>query len=246
MKQNLLIHEKVYKKKNFVSLIHTNILRVIKEVFEKYITSSTKSWADFGCSNGFIPEEIVKTNKFQFLKIVGYDHMEELLELARAKKIPNSIFKHFDLNEVAKVEDRFDLVTCSETLEHVGNFRNAFINLFNHLNENGILIISVPNEIGCVGLIKFLGRLAVRRNPYNDFFADQSYFKYMRCLIRDGFVDSFRKHNRSGYSSHLGFDYRKLEGYIKEKFIETKQLEIIEKRFTNLKMNVIFVLKKKQ
>jgi 2-polyprenyl-3-methyl-5-hydroxy-6-metoxy-1,4-benzoquinol methylase len=243
MNQNLIIQEKNYKMKNIVSLIHNNRLQSIHRVLEKHVLSSVKSWADFGCNNGFIIEEIVKANKYQFLKIVGYDHVEGLLELARKKNIPNAVFKCFDLNEVDKVEDCFDLVTCFETLEHVGNFKNAFINLLNHLDEKGVLIITVPNETGFIGLIKFLGRIAVRRKLYHDFFDNQKYFNYMRYLIRNDFIDSFRKSNQTSYS-HLGFDYRKLEEYIEEKFIENKQLNLIEKYFTALKMNIIFVFKR--
>jgi 2-polyprenyl-3-methyl-5-hydroxy-6-metoxy-1,4-benzoquinol methylase len=242
MNQNLTIQEKNYKK-NLVSLIHKNRLQSIHRILEKHVSSSVKSWADFGCNNGFIIEEIVKTHKYQFLKIIGYDHVEGLLELARAKNIPNAMFKYFDLNEVDKVEECFDLITCFETLEHVGNFKNAFINLFNHIGKRGTLIISIPNETGFIGLIKFLGRIAVRRKFYRDFFVSQNYLKYMRYLIRNDFIDSFRKPNQPVYS-HLGFDYRKLEEYIEEKFIENKQLKIIEKYFTVLKMNLIFVFKR--
>lgn len=249
MNQNLFIHEKTYKKKNLVSLIHKSRLQAIRKVFEKYIPVSDDqseiTWADFGCSNGFIPEEIIRTNGFKFSKVIGYDHVEGLLELARAKKIPNAEFKYFDLNKVSNVEDRFDLVTCFETLEHVGDLENAFMNLFNHLGKNGIIIITVPNETGFIGLIKFLGRLAVRRNPYRDFFSDQSYFRYMKCLLRNDFIDSFRKPNQLGYGPHLGFDYRKLEDYIEEKFVRSKELELIEKSFTGLKMNLTYVLRKR-
>ncbi len=244
MNQNLFIHEKTYKKKNLVSLIHKSRLNVIRKVFKKYIPISEITWVDFGCSNGFIPEEIVRTNEFNFAKIVGYDHVEGLLDLARAKKIPNAEFKYFDMNEVCNVEEQFDLVTCFETLEHVGNLENAFVNLFSHLDGKGIIIITVPNETGLIGLIKFLGRLAVRRNPYRDFFANQSYFKYMKCLLRNDFIDGFRKPHQPGYGPHLGFDYRKFEDYIKENFIRNKQLVLIDKSLTGMKMNVTYVLRK--
>jgi len=244
MNQNFIIHEKTYKKNNLVSLIHKSRLQAIRKAFEKYIPVSEITWADFGCSNGFIPEEIVRTNEFKFSKIVGYDHMESLLELARAKKIPHAEFKYFDMKEVSNVEERFDLVTCFETWEHVGNLENAFMNLFNHLNKKGIMIITVPNETGFIGLIKFLGRLAVRRNPYRDFFSNQSYFRYIKYLLRNDFIDSFRKPNQPGYGPHLGFDYRKLEDYIKKFFIRSKELELIEFSFTGLKMNVTYVLRK--
>ncbi len=244
MSHNLIIHEKSYKKKNLVSFIHKSRLRLIQKNFRKHIPLTEITWADFGCSNGFIPEEIVRSNEFKFSKIVGYDHVEGLLELARIKQIPKAEFKYFDLNKVSNVEERFNLVTCLETLEHVGDYRNAFTNLFNHLGENGILIITVPNETGLIGLIKFLGRLVLRRNPYGEFFANQSFFKYMKYLLRNDFIDVFRNPDQPGYGPHLGFDYRRLESYITEKFIKNKQLKLIEKSFTGLKMNVIYILRK--
>jgi len=242
MNQNFIVHEKIYQKKNLVSLIHKSRLQAIRKLFEKHISVSEITWADFGCSNGFITEEIVRANSFNFSKIVGYDHLEGLLELARAKKIPNTEFKYFNLNEVSNVAERFDLVTCFETLEHVGDLENAFMNLFNHLGKKGTLIITVPNETGFIGLIKFLGRLAVRRNPYRDFFFKMSYYRYMKYLLRNEFIDIFREPNQPGYGPHLGFDYRKLEEYLKNKYLKNKKLDLRDKFFSDLKMNVAYVL----
>jgi len=244
VRQSRVTHEKTYKNKDLASLIHKSRLRSIRKVFEKYVPVSEITWADFGCSNGFIPEELARTNEFKFAEIVGHDHIEDSLALAREKKIPNARFKYFDMNKVSHAEEHFGLVTCFETLEHVGDLENSFINLFNHLSRNGIMIIAVPNETGFIGLIKFLGRLAVRRNPYPGFFADQSRFKYMKCLLRNGSIDRFRKPNQPGYGPHLGFDYRTLEEHVKEKFTRNKQLELVEKSFTPLMTNVIYVLKK--
>jgi 2-polyprenyl-3-methyl-5-hydroxy-6-metoxy-1,4-benzoquinol methylase len=244
MNQKQIAHEDSYKKINVASLIHKNRLQHIRRVFRKYIRSSEITWADFGCSNGFIPEEIVRTKEFRFARIVGFDNVERLLDLARAKKIPQTEFKYLDMNAENNAEERFDVVTCFETLEHVGNLHVAFINLFNYLGKNGIMIITVPNETGFIGLIKFLGRLAVRRNPYRDFFAHLSYFEYLKYLLRNDFIDGFRKPEQIGYGPHLGFDYRKLEGYIEQSFVGRKQLELIDKSFTGLKMNVFYVFKK--
>ena len=42
----------------------------------------------------------------------------------------------------------------------------------------------------------------------------------MKCLLRNDFIDGFRKPHQPGYGPHLGFDYRKFEDYIKENFIQ--------------------------
>lgn len=244
MEENVIIHENTYKKRDMASFLHNARLQVIHNVFQNHVSTSEITWADFGCSNGFVPEEIVKTNKYKFSKIVGYDHVEGLLELARAKKIPNAEFKRFDMNEVVNPGERFDLVTCFETLEHVGDQKNAVTNLFNHVAENGILFMTVPNETGLSGLVKFLGRLALRRDPYEDFFENQSQFDYMKSLLKNDFIDGYRKPGEAGYGPHLGFDYRKVEDYAQEKFVKSGQLKLAEKSFTRFKMNVVYVYKK--
>ncbi len=244
MKENLVIHERSYKKKGLISLVHKSRLQAIHGMFERHVMPhSMKSWADFGCSNGFIAEEILKTKKYRFTRIVGFDHTEELLAFAREKRIPNTEFRYVDLNEVRPVTEQFDVVTCFETLEHVGNPRNAFVNLVNHLEKNGVLIITLPNETGLTGLVKFLGRLLVRRNPYEGFFDDQSSLKYLGCLLRNDVIDGFRKPNQPGYGPHLGFDYRTFEQYIQETYIKSNQLRVIERRFTRFKMNVMLVFR---
>tara|TARA_Y100000590_G_scaffold336463_1_gene383138 strand:- start:69 stop:809 length:741 start_codon:yes stop_codon:yes gene_type:complete len=240
----LLNHEDTYKKKNLVSLIHKNRLNMIVKLFRKYVPSSSIKWADFGCSNGFIAESIEKSSRFDFIKIVGYDHKKELLELALKKNIPNATFKYCDLNKILNVEEKFNMVTCFETLEHVGDYYNAIINLFNHLDKDGMMIIAVPNEVGLIGLFKLLSRPIIRRNVYEDFFSNLSYFTYIKYLLTNDYIDIFRLPDKEGYGPHLGFDFRRMESYIDKNFIRENKLTLIDKKFTTFKMNVVYVLKK--
>jgi hypothetical protein len=244
MTRTLIVHEESYKRGNLVSLIHADRLRVIQHLFRKYAPSREMTWGDFGCSSGFILDRTVRTNAFHFARLVGHDRVDELLELARAKNIPNAEFKRFDLNNVREAEERFDFVTCFETLEHVGDYKSAFMNLVNHLGDKGTLIVTVPIETGLVGLAKFLGRMAVRRNPYGDFFAGQSRWKYAACLLRNGYIDGFRKPNQPGYGPHLGFDYRRLEEYFRATFVKSGLLEMLEQSRTGWGMNMVYVLKR--
>ena len=102
----------------------------------------------------------------------------------------------------------------------------------------------MPNEIHIIGLIKFLGRFLVRRNPYDDFFAYQSHLEYIKHLVKRGSISIFREPGQLGYGPHLGFDYRELEGFINHEYIATKRLKLIEKHFTGFMMNVVYVYKK--
>jgi 2-polyprenyl-3-methyl-5-hydroxy-6-metoxy-1,4-benzoquinol methylase len=213
-------------------------------VLRKHVPASTKSWADFGCSSGFIFEEVEKTGAFSLSRMLGFDCEQRLLDRAKAKNIRNAEFKWLDLNQIVEVDERFDLVSCFETLEHVGNYRNAFRNLFMHLSEGGILVISVPNEIGPVGLLKFVARMIVRRNAYRRFFDTQSRFRYALHLIADRDVECFRRRDQCSYGPHLGFDYRKLKEHIEKEYLHTHCLHSVAEVSTILRENRILVFQK--
>jgi SAM-dependent methyltransferase len=244
MSPELLVHETTYRKKDLASLVHRERLRVVREIFAKRVPAGAASWADFGCSNGFIIETVVKTRQAPFARIVGFDHKEELLSLARGKNLPNAEFRHFNLNEVGDVAERFDVVTCFETLEHVASYQTAFVNLYNHVNEGGVLIVTVPNEIGFAGLAKFLGRMALRKNAYPGFFSDRCKWNYTRALIAGGDIESFRKPNPDGYGPHLGFDYRRLEEFVRVGFLTTGKLSMTERFFSGLRTTVVYVFQR--
>jgi 2-polyprenyl-3-methyl-5-hydroxy-6-metoxy-1,4-benzoquinol methylase len=161
MNQPLVVHETTYRRRDLAGIIHRNRLRAVVRTFCRYVDSDTRSWADFGCSNGFIIEEIVKLKRYSFTRLAGFDNTPELIERAREKQIPAAEFHLFDLNAVVASPETFDLVTCMETLEHVGHLENAIANLVAHVRAGGLLLLTVPNETGLAGLIKYFGRLAV-------------------------------------------------------------------------------------
>lgn len=51
-----------------------------------------------------------------------------------------------DLNESLQINQQFDCVICSETIEHLENPRHTFRCLKNLLKPNGILILTMPNQ----------------------------------------------------------------------------------------------------
>lgn len=239
----LFVHENSYKR-GLVSKIHQNRLAVLQELFLRYVPESAKSWADFGCSNGFIIERFLQSGHFEFQTVCGYDHVRELLEIA-ARKVPSGTFHHIDLNtEHPFQENQFSVVSCFETLEHVGNYPNALETLVNATETDGLIFISVPNEVGLPGIIKYTGRSLLRRNAYGDFFDEKSPWCYLRDLVLDKPISSYREPGRPGYGPHLGFDYRELRKYIQQSYLESGRLILLEEHFTRIRMNVTWVLKK--
>ncbi len=244
MPSKIYSHENSYSKKDLASIIHRIRLKLIIKTIRQYKKNRNLRWADFGCSNGFIIDEVKKKSGVNFSKIVGYDSSKELINLAKEKTIPNTKFKLLDMNINNTPSSNYDLVTCFETLEHVGNPVKAFENLFQHLNPGGILFVTMPNETGMIGFIKFVGRYFLRRNPYGEFFKKNSKIKYGIYLLMKKPIAGFRLKNQLSYGPHLGFEYRSLEETINKNYVKTNYLKLINKRFTVFYSNVVFVYKK--
>ena len=127
---------------------------------------------DLGCSDGFVIWQLRRTGELpRSWSAAGYDIDRRLLQAARRRHLANVSFRRIDLNNAAaRAVQPGDLVICLETLEHVGNYRSALRVLHNSVRPGGWIILSMPNEVGVVGLIKLLVRPILRRQAYGDFF----------------------------------------------------------------------------
>lgn len=151
------------------------------------------------------------------MSLFGFDHSTELLAAARLRNLRNAIFEYVDLNEPPlRTKHRFDIVTCFETLEHVGKLNNAIDTLLNSCKAGGTLIISVPNELGLPGLLKYLARKIFRRRPYDGFFHEQSEVRYVWHLITGRSISLFRSRDTDHWGAHLGFDWRLVLNHLAE------------------------------
>ena len=58
--------------------------------------------------------------------------------------IPDNSFTFLDLNKQTKLEKSYDLVICSQVLEHIWQHSNAFENLAKLVGDNGFIWIGCP------------------------------------------------------------------------------------------------------
>ena len=153
-------HELSYRGVSLRAFLHRARLRAILRTLERAALGETGRVADFGCSNGFILSEL-RARRFPYpaWELWGFDHAPPYVEAATKRAIPGARFEPFDLD---LPEDQpalpFDLVLCLETLEHTGNYRNGLPKLARATRPGGYLLISVPNERGLPGVLKFFGR----------------------------------------------------------------------------------------
>lgn len=240
-------HELTYKYRGIDGMIHRSRLRKIFELFGKIDIASAGKLADFGCSNGYIisllKERIFNGKSWDFY---GFDYEENLLMLAKKRGLENTQFLSLNVNipQDGHLNNRFDIVTCFETLEHVGNIENAFTNLYNACKQGGKILFTIPNEKGFPGIIKFLGRGILRKNTYGEFFKNESRLNYLRCLLLNKPINTFRARNIECWGEHLGFDWRTFENFINNEFIKPGKCTLLHKGNICSGFNRLYFLEK--
>lgn len=93
-------------------------------------------------------------------RFLGTEIHEGSIEYASQHYVrPNLTFK---CQDVRRIQSRFDVVICSEVMEHVAEYEDFFRWLSNVTKKGGLLIVTVPNgygpkELECK-LVRFLNR----------------------------------------------------------------------------------------
>lgn len=100
----------------------------------------------------------------------------------------------------------FDKVACLEVLEHLegSTLTTAIDNITNAVRPGGMIVVSVPIEIGPSGMAKTLIRTAIGAGHENATVANT--FRSLLCR-----TDKITRRAENGYIlSHVGFDWRSL------------------------------------
>ncbi len=117
---------------------------MVEKINQSSILENANSVIDIGCGTGHLLSEIQKHHPK--LKITGSDFSEQALVVAR-KTIPEAAFLSCDIYNVPEnLLHQFDVVICTEVLEHLLYPAQALSNLISLLKGGkGSLILSVPN-----------------------------------------------------------------------------------------------------
>lgn len=226
-----LDHSKLYKDRSIKNLPHRRRLRHIYKLMEEEGLRNRKDvrYADIGCSNGYLTK--LFTDFIRPSEAYGFDNSSNL-EVAE-ERYPFINFSFLDLNETADIGE-YDFVTCFETLEHIGNCETALDNLLSSTEDGGTLLVTVPIEIGIRGIIKFLVKTIFYGYRLKELPGRMLYFKYLASLVMNRDMDRVRD-NRAGWGTHFGFDYRRIDSYLKSKGIKYSAKNIMTTRFYVIK-----------
>ena len=188
-------------------------IRAILEALPHLSLPQNPIYADLGSGNGWMTDQVAR--KIGATVADAYDVTPRQLEDGRAR-YPRLRFHPVDLNRPLSgdVSERYDFVTCFETVEHVGRPDVAIRNVIRAKKGVGSALITVPVETGLIGLGKFLAKggmgLALReKNYFTHELAPgyETWLRYLRALVLREDIAAFRD-GRERWGTHFGFDYR--------------------------------------
>lgn len=236
-----LDHSLTYKQNSFKFIPHKFRLKKILRIISKCNFQNDKmSYLDIGCSNGYITNIISESLKCSYTK--GIDHNIENLNVAK-RLHPHIEFKFINLNILLNSQkEKYNLITCFETLEHVGNLKNALLSILTFAHEErSLILISVPIEIGFWGIIKFLSKMlyGYKLDELSD---DISTLFYFKDLILNKNISKYRN-NRDGWGTHFGFDYRQVDEILINDNIPFKTINYFTTRFYIIDNSATYLVK---
>lgn len=123
----------------------------IKELFlQEYLKKDNLFILDLGCGLGtdiFMLDHCVPKNKGAFF--CGIDISKTAIDYANniSEELDfyNGVFRRANI-ESLRLGNKWDIIICSETIEHTRNLAKLFQTINLHLKKDGALILSTPND----------------------------------------------------------------------------------------------------
>lgn len=212
-------HSQTYRRLSVRNVGHIWRAAAIMRTVGRLSLPRPLTYFDVGCSNGYLTAKV--SQRLNPYKVIGWDHTEENLAVAR-KTYPDFQFRYVDLNKPVSTDCFADFITCFETMEHVGSTRMALDNLKRMSRPNGVVLITVPIEVGLIGAAKFIVKTGVFGYTLNEISDSRSIQReYRRAVFTGADISRFRA-DRNGWGTHFGFDHRAFEREVRERFNEVR------------------------
>jgi SAM-dependent methyltransferase len=124
-----------------IGLPHAGIRERARLILNKLGYGNSKV-LDAGCGIGLYSLEIAKRG----FKVTGIDFEQEKINTAKELSQSSGIKAKFICKNLVKIKlkEKFDIILCSEVLEHIKNYQKVISNLTKLLEKDGKIIITVP------------------------------------------------------------------------------------------------------
>ena len=152
--------KQIFCQNKIIAWSHDSRFKTTRCLLEKYASSHSK-FVDDGCGDGTFLHLVSDL----FPEAFGTDISEQQINDCRKRFCQDSLFYFCLTDELnsQKYNSYFDIAVCLEVLEHCSTDKvEKFINNLKTLvKQSGLIIISVPIEIGLSLLIKQITRTVV-------------------------------------------------------------------------------------
>ena len=132
-------YENYHKSKQYKDKIESKIKRAKKRI-RSVTKDSTKSFLDIGCNLGFATEAARSLGH----KAMGIDVDSDAIRQAK-RRFPGANFRYMPIEELADMNEKFDVLYCSEVIEHltdpVGFLRASKA----VMNEGAVFFLTTPD-----------------------------------------------------------------------------------------------------
>ncbi len=147
--------EEVYHSKNgLVSFVHNQRLEKIMECIP---AGNELKILDAGCGEGHLIERLHEKNKHN--EYYGADITDIAIQKFK-ERCSFATIKKMDLDNLQYADEMFDVVVCTEVLEHIYEYKDVIAELKRVTKKGGLLIITHPNEV-----LWTISRFLLGRNP---------------------------------------------------------------------------------
>jgi len=166
-------------KKVLIYRFERKLIQVLRKKVHGLEQREKLTLCDCGCGEGFIDRALL--DAFPHLTITGYDVNDEALAFAKSLNPEVQYFKRNILT--SEFEEKYDIVLCTEVLEHLQNPDQA-IRVLQKMAIQAC-IITVPHEpFFCLGNFLSLKNVSRFGNPEDhiNHWTTASFKKYMRKM----------------------------------------------------------------
>lgn len=193
---------------------HTNRYQKAVEILDP---KPGETLLDFGTGDG---EMLAQLNAREpRARYTGYEPFDKIFELASAKTaaIGGTVTAVHTLD--ALKGQQFDKISCLEVLEHLIPYGQSMVldHCWNLMSPGGMLLVSVPIEIGPVAVFK----AAIRARAGHR--SEASLKDTLYCAI--GRPEKVVRESGSYIFSHVGFDYRLIPGLLETAGFKVERID---------------------
>ena len=184
-----------------------------REDIIKLIPKYTRNLLDVGCGTGTFEEILsLSQNKCNF-DVSGTDISKKSIEIAKSKRLLNSIFLCGDAENLPFKNKSFDCIVLIEVIEHIPNKESVFKELKRVLKRNGKIIITTPNKRDIILRVhnllknigtKIIGKKIIHKDEYLSKEELSILLKNVGFNINEETVKYFMPLTLSVYSMTLG------------------------------------------